>query len=479
MTRSRGQFSRRRFLASLGVLSGTAVLAACGATPTPQVIEKVVEKEVTKIVEGTPQVVKETVVITETQVVEKVVKETVVVGQEFVTLKAPYAPGYIVERQMFDKFEELEPNIKVLAEEVPGGTKGYEERTMADMAAGILPDVWYVHPNFFSMLASREALMEIDSFMAADADFPKDNLFEAAYTRFSWEGVHYGLPYACNTQYYVYNKRLLAEKGLQDLKERYSAGDWNWDALLETAIGATSGDGPDMTMGLWSTGLTHLNYVNAWIWAAGGDVFDEGLKTCLLDSPEATEALQFVVDLYAKHKVSPLGPTEELFPDGFFTDRVAMDQGGRWQFEQLGEMDNPLDVGVVPYPQGPSGQGFARGGWDGFAVPKGSPHPNESWKLLRFLVSDDAQMIMMASSMPFTHSVFDSDAFAQSLQPGEDLEVYKASVAMHRNMTFPKNFPEVNKAYGSEIEGAQLGQVPVDQAIANIVAQANELLAQA
>jgi hypothetical protein len=63
--------TRRQALKSLLALGvGAAALAACGATPTPQVVEKVVEKEVTKIVEGTPQVVKET------SVVEKIVTPT-------------------------------------------------------------------------------------------------------------------------------------------------------------------------------------------------------------------------------------------------------------------------------------------------------------------------------------------------------------------------------------------------------------------
>lgn len=66
------RWTRRRFLAGAGVGLAGAALAACGATPTPQVVEK----EVTKIVQGTPEVVKETVVVAGTP---QVVKETVVV----------------------------------------------------------------------------------------------------------------------------------------------------------------------------------------------------------------------------------------------------------------------------------------------------------------------------------------------------------------------------------------------------------------
>jgi hypothetical protein len=76
----------RRVILGLSATAGiSAVLAACGATPTPQVIEKVVEREVTKIVEGTPQVVVETVVVQETVVV----KETVQVAAPTAAAQGP------------------------------------------------------------------------------------------------------------------------------------------------------------------------------------------------------------------------------------------------------------------------------------------------------------------------------------------------------------------------------------------------------
>ncbi|NPV10154.1 MAG: twin-arginine translocation signal domain-containing protein, partial [Anaerolineae bacterium] len=44
--RDMANLSRRRFMGLLGLgVGGGAVLSACGATPTPQVIERVVEKE--------------------------------------------------------------------------------------------------------------------------------------------------------------------------------------------------------------------------------------------------------------------------------------------------------------------------------------------------------------------------------------------------------------------------------------------------
>ncbi len=73
MKESRKKLTRREFLRSAAVFA-TAMAATACSTPTPQVIRETVEveKEVTKIVEGTPVVEK----VIETQVIEKVVTAT-------------------------------------------------------------------------------------------------------------------------------------------------------------------------------------------------------------------------------------------------------------------------------------------------------------------------------------------------------------------------------------------------------------------
>ena len=75
-TRENKAITRRRFLAAVGSLAGSAALAAC-ATPTPQVIKETVVVKETVPVE---KVVKETVVVKETTVVEKE-KQTAVLLQ--------------------------------------------------------------------------------------------------------------------------------------------------------------------------------------------------------------------------------------------------------------------------------------------------------------------------------------------------------------------------------------------------------------
>jgi ABC-type glycerol-3-phosphate transport system substrate-binding protein len=140
----RGLSRRSLLLFGAGAL-GAAGLAACGATPTPQVIKEVVtqvvEKEVTKIVEGTPQVVKETVVVENTVVVEKTVPVTLAPTPTEVRI-ACYTISDSWNKTVegvYAAFMEKNPSIKVKNEWRPG--QDYWTKIQTEFAAGTAPDV--------------------------------------------------------------------------------------------------------------------------------------------------------------------------------------------------------------------------------------------------------------------------------------------------------------------------------------------------
>ena len=133
-------FTRRHALKGLLGLGATAALAACGATPTPQVIERIVEKEVTKIVEGTPQIVIETVVVQETVVVEK----EVAAGEPITLRVSSWSGGIGDDKQIADVilkgFMDKHPNVTATYEPAPWGEYWTKIQTMA--ASGTVYDLY-------------------------------------------------------------------------------------------------------------------------------------------------------------------------------------------------------------------------------------------------------------------------------------------------------------------------------------------------
>jgi len=140
-------FSRRHLLrGSLG-LAGAAALAACGATSTPQVVEKVVtqviEREVTKIVEGTPQVVKETVVVESTVLVEKEVEVTAAppANADKIAVWAPGGSGTVADWNYDPILQVVEEATNTDIEMAYFDWDVYNDKVNAAAASGTVPDI--------------------------------------------------------------------------------------------------------------------------------------------------------------------------------------------------------------------------------------------------------------------------------------------------------------------------------------------------
>ena len=105
-----------------------------------------------------------------------------------------------------------------------------------------------------------------------------------------------------------YNKSLFDAEGLRHPGE----GSWTWDDYLKAVKKITKdldGDGtPDQwgaTIDFWGARLY------PWLWSNGADLMSSDLSKCTIDSPDARQALQFLVDLRHKHKSTPSSTSTE------------------------------------------------------------------------------------------------------------------------------------------------------------------------
>jgi len=124
------KLSRRDFLRLSAAAATGAIVAAC-APAAPQVVEVEKEVPVEKVVVQTVEVEKEVVV-------EKPVKAAGPVGLRL------SAWGDITDKMVYDsmaaKFLEVQPDIRVMVEQYPGG---YYEKIQANFAGGNSADLLY------------------------------------------------------------------------------------------------------------------------------------------------------------------------------------------------------------------------------------------------------------------------------------------------------------------------------------------------
>lgn len=293
------KLSRRRVLGVGLGLGAASVLAACGSTPTPEVIEKVV-KETVVVTQEVEKVVKETVEV------EKVVKETVVVEKEVTA--APSTLSGEVKMWVFPmgendmdslwtplsaRFNDQYPNVTLSIELLPWG--GRREKMLTAFAAGEAPDMAYVNTDTLSLFGTNDVLMPLDDVIPAET---WDDLYGNLLGGLLWEGKRLMFPALLIGTGHLYNKGLFSEIGMDP-----ESPPETWDDVL--ALGEAS-----KAAGYFTTAWNTMDWGNCWvtmIWQAGGNVYSEDLTKVLLDTDAAYETLNFSVQLFQNEYVPKEG----------------------------------------------------------------------------------------------------------------------------------------------------------------------------
>jgi multiple sugar transport system substrate-binding protein len=135
---------------------------------------------------------------------------------------------------------------------------------------------------------------------------------------------------------------------------------------------------------LWLRGLSPLIYQNG-----GTLISDDGKSTTgHMNGAKTVEALQWYVDLFNVHKVSPTKADIEALAgqDLFQTGRVAMLWSGRWPLKDF-QKNTKLNFGTSGLPAGPEGKANSIC-WAGFAVYSKSPNKDTAWAFAKWIAAE-------------------------------------------------------------------------------------------
>jgi multiple sugar transport system substrate-binding protein len=293
-----------------------------------------------------------------------------------------------VNNRLCAEFEAEHPGVRVEIINEPGDRA--MDKLQAMIAAGNPPDVMSIHGAFFMPLAAKGALLDLEPLIRDDPSFHLEDFYPRLVELCRYKGVLYSLPRYTSVYVLFYNKDLFDAAGL-----RYPDNSWTWDDYLAAARKLTV-DSPvperrrfGCVIDFWGA------RIYPWIWANGGEVLDKSGKRCLLDQPEAQEALQFLVDLRHKWKVCPPTTMAERRQNiAMFTNgQVAMFQTGAWDIQTMREAKAlRWDIALLPKKK----QHATLLGMENYAIAAGTKHPKEAWELFKFLLGAHAQETMAA-----------------------------------------------------------------------------------
>ena len=479
---NRKVLSRRMFLRAGAMLAGAGALAACGATPTPQVVEKVVEKEVTKIVEGTPQVVKETVVVKETQIVEEtVVVQQAAQGPTFITYLSYYTspPFNQTDDEAIAKFEEQNPNIKVKKMLFPG--VDYHDKLHLLASAGDLPDLWNLECKHLIDEVSRGMVLDITDMFNAQLNLTKDDYWPGEWEKQWFRGKMYLLSTDTSSAILFYNKDMFDAKGIPYPPKTWDDPDWTYDKLLEIALKLTEGEGPQRKFGFETSRWWVWSYPI--VWSFGGLITNPERTESRMTMPETIDAFRFRQELETKHKVTPTPAEATEGTDTLFTsNRLGMRTIWFLWSRYINEVPD-LHFDIAALPRGKAGA-LGRSPSDGDVLASTTKHPKEAFTFALFMGGPEGQDLfnnVYGVGMPTLKKVAESDSFIHPKVKGLEhldqtviLDGWRGNHYRHQDVTI--KWPEMDKMITAEADGLWDGKVTAEEFCKTLDPQITKLL---
>ena len=286
------------------------------------------------------------------------------------------------------------------------------------------------------------------------------------------EGTLYGLPYRVGVYVLHYRKDLFEQEGIAVPK--------TLDELREAAKKLTKGGMYGMTI-MGEQGPYLIAQFFSILWSFGGDILTPDMKSSALNSPEAIEAAEYLVNIYKDGYSPPATPTYNMD-----SNIAALQQGlGAMTIDYTARalvLNDPKKsqtagkwrMAPVPSKSGDSAGVGVVSGWSAF-INKNSKNKEAAWEFIKYLTSEPAQTIMAieAANAPTLTSVFTNPDY-QKVSP-DALAVLEAAKTGRVQYGIP-NITEIEDIIANEVNAALSGVKTTKEAMKAADERVNEVL---
>lgn len=315
-----------------------------------------------------------------------------------------------------------------------------KEKVVVQCLSGVGPDLLDIFDGFeLTAFVKAGIVLDITDELKSRGISIKDDTWNAASTTALLDGRAYGFPRSVSVDALLFNKNLFDQRGIS-----YPGVFVTGDQFLELAKALTvkDPDGRTVKFGFQFEWWQYRDFLRQW----GAQIYSDDGTRCLLDSPEAIAAVQYMHDLIWLHHVTPTPSEASALSSGggygtgkinvFGSGQAAMALAGRWWLPTLrNEANFPgLRVGVSECQFGSVRQ--HRGYCAVTAVNRFSPHRKEALEFLLFMASPQYNQLInrQADSMGPVKKWSESEDFVSRTEfPDEEynrvwIEAMKRSI---------------------------------------------------
>jgi multiple sugar transport system substrate-binding protein len=281
---------------------------------------------------------------------------------------------------LVDEYEAANDGVTVEIISLPWGQAFEKLATM--VAGGDVPDVVEMPDTWLALYAGSDQLASLEEHIAGWEH--GGTLTQKTLDMARQAGDAYMIPYGFYLRAMFYNKKLLAEAGVENPPS--TMAEFMEASKMVSALPGKSGyclrGGPGGTNG-WIMMAAVMNGTN--------EFFTEDGQS-RLNEPGSVEGIQFLLDMY-QNGYAPKDSVNWGFNEivaGFYSGTCAFLDQDPDALIAIAERMPAEDFAVIPMPTGPSGKAFPTIGFAGWSVFKTTEHESDAWNLVAALSNPDA-----------------------------------------------------------------------------------------
>jgi multiple sugar transport system substrate-binding protein len=374
-------------------------------------------------------------------------------------------------KQLATQFHAEHPNITVKFQNVPA--EEASQKLTTQIAGGNPPDVAYLDASTVNDFASRQALVNLDTYLSRSKSVKADDYVPAFRTFNTFENHMFGLPIDGESTGLFYRTDLFKAAGIDKPPT-------TWDEFSADAQKLTNPAKKQYGYIVFAPESAYYWY--PWLWQQGGELLSKDGKQVLFNSDTAKKAADYYIGLT---KYSPKDFLNSNSYDGrvaFASGKVAMYMAGDWFAGTLmGEY--PKLTGkwaAAPLPQGSAGCKTTVAG-DSLVVLANSKNQDAAWKWIEFLSTPKNMAFWTFGSkngttLPPRTSLLESPELTQKKPILKGFaDQMKCGVA---NVIANPKWPKIEESLNEHLGKAMYGDQSPSEALDGAASDAKEILSR-
>lgn len=396
------------------------------------------------------------------------------------------ASGAIEE--IIAEFEGKFPHIEVEFRQLEwGGEAAYLETLTVQSIGGVAPDVMQISYALLPQMAQQGILKPIDVYLRRDAqEVDISDFVPIALEATSWNGQTYGLPFELGLWWVNFNKDAFAEAGLADPVQLYRAGEWTWNAMIDSARKITRRDGEGNTLRWGLLTFPGDAGVYPWLWAFGGDLLDsEGTRSVIAQAASIAGISHLHQLMYEERILA--------FPDWMGIPAVAADWGTTltqgnfgmqpWWMSMIADyalFEGTWKYDQVPMPPGPLNPETIPSHIHTIAMWSGTEHPDEAWEFIKYLTGEGYERVIRTEPGYATNRFSQLPIWAESFSAIglEGLQFFDDGIARTRLRPRHAEIREIESLMQSTLHAVWQDEAPVESTLQQLSGQIDAILAR-